>query len=194
MAAGHQHGSAGRTAFRRFLEWLDEGVDSGGQKYLEIRRRLVSYFDRKNCSSSEDLADETLDRVTRRLDEESAITCASPAHFCYIVAKYVFLEYQRRPLRRWEGLDAVSVLVAQAPEPRDPVEKRFRCLNRCLKKLKPDERELIVEYYRGDQRWKIEHRRGLAAQLGLTANALSIRACRIRDRLEKCVKTCCERK
>jgi DNA-directed RNA polymerase specialized sigma24 family protein len=194
MAARHQHWSAGHTAFRRFLEWLDEGADSGGLKYLEIQRRLVNYFDRKNCPSSEELADETLDRVVRRLDEEGAITCASPAHYCYIIAKYVFLEYHRQPLSRSLSLDAMSVLVAQPPEPGDPVERRFRCLDRCLERLKPEERELIVEYYRGDQQWKIEHRRGLAARLGLTANALSIRACRIRERLEKCVKTCCERK
>ena len=194
MAAGHQHWSAGRTAFRRFLEWLDEGEDSGGQKYLEIRRRLVSYFGRKNCQTPDDLADETLERVARRLDEEGAITSASPAHYCYIIAKYVLLEYQRQPLRRPVGLDADSVPVAQPAEPGDSAERRFRCLDHCLEGLKPEERELIMEYYRGDQQWKIEHRRGLAAQLGVTANALSIRACRIRDRLEKCVKTCSEGK
>src|SRR5215467_8766681 len=194
MAAGHQHWSAGRTAFRRFLEWLDEGEDSGGQKYLEIRRRLVSYFGRKNCQTPDELADETLERVARRLDEEGAITSASPAHYCYIIAKYVLLEYQRQPLRRPVGLDADSVPVAQPAEPGDSAARRFRCLDHCLEGLKPEERELIMEYYRGDQQWKIEHRRGLAAQLGVTANALSIRACRIRDRLEKCVKTCSEGK
>ena len=194
MAAGHQHWSAGPTAFRRFLDWLDEGADSGGQKYLEIRRRLVGYFGRRNCPTPDELADETLDRVARRLDEEGAITSASPAHYCYIIAKYVLLEYQRQPLRRPVGLDAESVPGAEPAEPGDSAEKRFRCLDHCLEKLKREERELIVEYYRGDQRWKIEHRRGLAAQLGVTANALSIRACRIRDRLEKCVKACCQGK
>ena len=29
--------------FRQFLSWLFEG-DSGGEKYLEMRRRLVAYF------------------------------------------------------------------------------------------------------------------------------------------------------
>jgi len=28
------------------LEWLDDGIDSQGEKYLEMRRRLVAYFDR----------------------------------------------------------------------------------------------------------------------------------------------------
>jgi hypothetical protein len=37
---------------------------------------------------------------------------------------------------------------------------------------------------------KIALRRKLAARLGVTMNALSIRACRIRDRLEACVRAC----
>src|SRR5713226_5729186 len=36
-------------AFRRLLHWLDAGGDSGGERYLEMRRRLTAYFDRKNC-------------------------------------------------------------------------------------------------------------------------------------------------
>ena len=58
------------SAFHRFLTWLDEGVDSHGEKYLEMRRRLVSYFSRKRCLSPDELADETLTRVARRLKEE----------------------------------------------------------------------------------------------------------------------------
>jgi hypothetical protein len=30
--------------FQRFLSWLDEGADSGGERYVEMRRRLVSAF------------------------------------------------------------------------------------------------------------------------------------------------------
>jgi len=56
------------------LKWLDGGADSGGERYLEIRRRLVSYFDRRNCTSPDELADETLNRVARRLEEKGAIT------------------------------------------------------------------------------------------------------------------------
>jgi hypothetical protein len=37
-------------AFRRFLEWLDEGQDSNGERYLEMRRRLVRYFDHKRAA------------------------------------------------------------------------------------------------------------------------------------------------
>src|SRR5215470_5431525 len=84
-----------QEAFRYFLQWLDEGVDSAGNRYLEMRRRLALYFDRKNCRSSDELADETLNRVARKLEEKGCIEELSPAHYCYVLAKFVFLEYLR---------------------------------------------------------------------------------------------------
>jgi DNA-directed RNA polymerase specialized sigma24 family protein len=199
MAAGFQKDwSAEHTAFRRFLKWLDQGVDSGGRKYIEMRRRLVRYFDRKNCLAPDELADETLQRVSRRLSEEGEIRDASPAHYCYIVAKFVFLEYRRSPGRGHVSLETVPDLsdgmasTAAAPA----VEEqgvRLNCLENCLQKLPSDHRDLIMEYYRDERRSKIECRRRMAARLGVTMNALTIRACRIREKLEQCVRTCCAR-
>jgi hypothetical protein len=56
-----------QSAFRQFLTWLDEGVDSGGRRYVEMRRRLSAYFDRRNFLSPDDLADGTLNQVSRRV-------------------------------------------------------------------------------------------------------------------------------
>jgi DNA-directed RNA polymerase specialized sigma24 family protein len=186
-------------AFRHLLEWLDEGADSGGEKYLEMRRRLVSFFDRKNCLAPDDLADETLNRVARRLKEEGAITNTTPAHYLYIVARFVFLEYLRRSETDAVSLDSASQpgapSVSVAPNSdlqvsREEQEKRLDCLEGCLDRLEPENRELILHYYRGEQRAKIENRRGLAERLGLTINALGIRACRVRSRLAVCVSEC----
>ncbi len=192
-----QDWSAEHGAFRRFLNWLDQGDDSGGQRYLEIRRRLVQYFDRKNCSSPDELADETLQRVARRLSEEGQIRDASPAHYCYIVAKFVFLEYQRSPRRAQVSLDALPAWRASTSESSRPLAEeqgvRFHCLEDCLQKLPQEHRTLILEYYRHERRSKIEYRREMAARLSVTMNALAIRACRIREKLERCVRTCCAR-
>ena len=177
------------SAFRRFLTWLDEGVDSGGEKYLEMRRRLMSYFDRKRCMSPDELADETLSRVVRRLDEEGTITDATPARYCYIVAKFVFLEYLRSDAVHNRPVPDVEVPCTPDAEV-ERQQRRLDCLDHCLQQLTGDDRELILEYYRGEQRLKIEHRRNLAARVGITANALSIRACRLRGKLETCVSAC----
>lgn len=190
-----------QSAFQQFLKWLDGDTNSGGESYLEIRRRLVFYFDRRNCASPDELADETLNRVARRLEEEGVITDASPAHYCYIVAKYVFLEAVRAPESRGLNVDALSLstqaasplAVPASPNAEDVAkEKRMNCLEICLRKLQSGEQEMILEYYQGEQRAKIERRSQLAERLGLTMNALTIRACRIRTKLELCVKTCSE--
>jgi DNA-directed RNA polymerase specialized sigma24 family protein len=183
-------------AFDRLLNWLDEGTNSEGEKYLEMRRRLIAYFDRKNCSAPDELTDETLNRAARRLEEEGDIVSETAARYCYIVARFVFLEYLRE--RNDEvPLDAIKSLaagnqpaVSGAEDESFNRERLMICLDHCTEKLDPTHRELIVRYYYGEQRIKIDNRLALAKHLGITVNALSIRACRIRDKLEVCVKEC----
>jgi len=183
-------------AFRRFLEWLDEGKNSNGERYLDVRKRLVRYFDHKQCLPADDLADDTLNRVMRRLDEEGTITDASPAQYCYIMARFVFLEHLReiRPQVNASDSDLDSAVFGgvgnRAPELVETAQERLDCLDLCLQKLSSADRNLILEYYRGEQGDKIQRRRKLAEQLAVSTNALSIRACRIRTRLEECVVTC----
>jgi DNA-directed RNA polymerase specialized sigma24 family protein len=184
-------------ALRRLLDWLDEGTRSDGRRYLEMRRRLVAYFERKNCPTPDELADETLNRVARRLEEEGAIETDTPARYCYIVARFVFMERLRETqkegalandLRRRSRADISGA--TEADDERELKERRLNCLDQCLNRLEAASREIIARYYVGEARLKIEQRRALAEELGVTANALSIRACRIRDKLESCVREC----
>jgi DNA-directed RNA polymerase specialized sigma24 family protein len=184
-------------AFEGLLVWLDEGTSSGGETYLEMRRRLVVYFDRKNCALPDDLADETLNRVARRLKEEGTIVTDAPAHYCYIVARYVLLEFLRKE-QPHESLNE-RLLFQQHTTVAPPLElsyegaekeRRWDCLEGCVGKIDSESRELIVGYYHGEQRVKIENRRAMAERLGITMNALSIRACRIRGKLEECIQKC----
>jgi DNA-directed RNA polymerase specialized sigma24 family protein len=180
-------------ALDRLLNWLNEGED-GEAKYLEMHRRLIAYFDRKNCRGSDELTDETLNRVARRLEEEGAIDSETPAKYCYIVARFVFMEYLRETHKRTDALDEVrrqkSGYDAFATEGSDRSETLLNCLERCTSRLPSANRDLITRYYVGKERVKIENRRAQAKHLGITINALSIRACRIRDKLEACVRQC----
>jgi DNA-directed RNA polymerase specialized sigma24 family protein len=179
-------------AFQRLLEWLDEGDDSDGHKYLEIRRRLVIYFDRKNCRAPDALADETLNRAARRLEEAGKIESESPAKFCYITARFVFLEHLRDGDKKDVPLDDVLERsnAADDGEERKLKEKMLDCLEQCTARLETISREIITDYYFGEERAKIDNRRALAQSLGISTNALTIRACRIRDKLQTCVREC----
>lgn len=187
--------------FQKFLNWIDEGADSGGERYLELRHRLVNYFDRKSCVSAEELADETLSRVAAKLQEKGKITNVAPAQYCYITAKFVFLEYLRSAEHKHISLEEQAESGQRHLEPAvkresDHVsaanEKMLDCLDQCLQKLSPEESSLILEYYQGEQKEKIQHRAQIAQRLGVSANALSIRACRIRNKLEAWVRACNE--
>lgn len=183
-------------AFAQLLAWLDEGTDSHGERYLATRRRLVSYFARKNCRTPDDLADETLNRVARRLQEEGGITEAPPAQFCYITARFVFLEHLRSFDRKVTDLSGGSE-GAQRIEPSTPATfdveattSEMDCLERCLQQLPLGDRDLLLSYYSGDGRARIDGRKAMAERLSMTVNALTIKASRLRAKLETCVHGC----
>lgn len=185
------------SAFQRLLNWLDGEKSSEGQQYLEIRRRLVSYFDSKNCQAPEDLADETLNRLARRLEEEGIVEDQTPARYCYIMARFVFMETLRESKREHTLQDDLRRQSRTSPfsETRSEYGKEIKeamlnCLTQCIHNLDALDQEIITRYYIGKARAKIENRRALAQSLGITMNALSIRACRIRDKLESCVNQC----
>jgi DNA-directed RNA polymerase specialized sigma24 family protein len=187
-------------AFERLLEWLDDGIDSSGETYLEIRRRLILYFDRRNRPFPDDLADETLNRIAWTLEEDGVIAVRPPARYCYVVARFVLLEDARRREHKHVSLSRPRRFepfgyATMRPEVDEGVarqERQLDCLDRCVGTLSPEQQVLIVDYYREERRAKIERRRELAQRLGITMNALSVRACRIRDTLEACVAGCCK--
>jgi RNA polymerase sigma factor (sigma-70 family) len=187
-----------KDALQRLLNWLDGGANSDGHAYVEMRRRLSDYFGRKNCHTPDDLADETLTRVARRLEEENITRGETPARYCYIVARFVFLEHLREtkahPTVTHVSGDAVPQLsapsAADSAEAAGAREALLACLQKCLQELDTLNRRIITRYYIGSARVKIDNRRELAESLGLSLNAVTIRASRVRTRLEACIRRC----
>jgi DNA-directed RNA polymerase specialized sigma24 family protein len=179
------------TSFTRLLAWLDDGRDSQGARYIEMRERLVSYFDRRNRPAADVLADETFDRISRTLEESGRIVVTPPARYCYVVARFVLLEDIRRT-KPTVAFDERQSIFQMAPSTGsdDRTERSLECLNACLGRMKPNDRDLIVEYYRDAKRQRIDQRRAIAAKLGITMNALGIRIWRLRASLQSCVGNC----
>lgn len=173
--------------FDELLSWLHPDRDQAGKKYEDIRRRLIRVFIHRGCTTAEDLADETITRVTRKVLEVKAAYNSGddPALYFYGVARNVYREYlKRRPV------PLLSPPTAPPPEGTDESSLQYDCLEKCLKLLTPQNRELIMEYYHSAEEAKIENRKKLASRLGLALNALRIRAHRIRAELKKCVLEC----
>ena len=174
-------------AFQKFLSCLDPNVEKAGEKYEAIRQTLIKFFDWRGAHFPEDCADETLNRVTRKLDEGDTIQ--DVATYCHGVARMVFLEKLKSPDQRRTDFEELPQSVLTAPEPDDP-DPRQECFNRCLRELPEENRQLILHYYQDEKRTKINNRLSLAERLGIPLNALRRRAQRIRDKLEQCVQQC----
>ncbi len=99
-----------------------------------MRGRLQAWFDRKACLNAAALADETLNCVARQLDRTSEIEGVTPAQYCYITAKYVWLESLRQPRHVALAGPDVSQGVSAQPDARVR-EIRFVCLEGCLVRL-----------------------------------------------------------
>ncbi len=174
-----------QSNFSKMLEWLDDDLEKAGQAYESIRIRLTKIFYARGCHTAEELADETIDRVTKKMDKLIHTYKGNPKLYFYGVAKNVFLEHTRKPVEKELPFHLKKEILDQ-----DELEQRDECLTKCLKKLPKDENDLIINYYKGEKRKKIENRQKIMEDLDLTPQNLRIRAYRIRTKLQKCLIKC----
>ncbi|HWN10926.1 MAG TPA: hypothetical protein VNO50_16940 [Pyrinomonadaceae bacterium] len=172
-----------QESFDALLDWLDPSREEAGRKYEEIRVRLIKIFTCRGCYESEELADETINRVSDKLHKIEATYQGARAPYFYGVANKVYLEYQRRPP------------TPIPPPPADDcalIEQEHACLEKCIEKLTFENRRVVRQYYKGEKTEKIDQRKKLAKRLGIALNALRIRAHRLRTKLQDCVEFCLE--
>jgi DNA-directed RNA polymerase specialized sigma24 family protein len=181
-------------ALARFLVGLDPDSDRAGEKYESLRLTLMKFFDWRGVHFPEELADETINRVIRKLDEGETIRDLPT--YCHGVARLVLLEKLKGPENKradFETLPPAALVAPERPE-REDVDERQDCFERCLKELPAESRQLILQYYSDEKREKIDRRLAMAERLGIPLNALRSRAQRIRNRLEECVNGCMNKK
>jgi DNA-directed RNA polymerase specialized sigma24 family protein len=153
-----------------------------GEHYEQLRRRLLIFFGAQRHAEAEQAADETLDRVARRLAEGMPVL--SIESYVLGIARNVVREgwKKRKPVEvDWQRM--------AAPEPAAP-QLALDCLERCLERLAPASRRWVERFYTGEGGEKIRARAALAAELGIDTNALRVRMHRVRGKLEACVRAC----
>lgn len=182
------------NGFTKLLDRLGLDEKEPGEKYEDLRRTLVRFFEWRSAPFPEDHADETFNRVARKLDE--GIEIANIGGYCYEVARLVCLEVFKKHDSRHTPLEEIQtkVIAHDSAEETAEKEQRLTCLDTCLDILPIESRELITEYYADEKRGRIDRRQALAERLGLRRDALANRAQRVRDKLEQCVKRCLKKK
>jgi RNA polymerase sigma factor (sigma-70 family) len=187
VKAAPEKGGLTRQGFDKFLLRLDPDRDTAGRKYEVLRSKLISYFDWRNCPFPEDHADEALTRVIRKI--EAGEELRDPSTYVFGIARMLLLEIARTREKERVALNLLPDTQSVDTES-DEAQKRINCLRQCLAALPEKSRELITEYYEGEGPAKINRRKELAAHLGMQLNALRIRACRLREKLEECMGRC----
>jgi DNA-directed RNA polymerase specialized sigma24 family protein len=163
----------------RLLDLLDADRDRAAIAYEKLRERTAGLLQWWGATHPDELADETLDRVGRKLDEGAPVTQSSLAAYVRGVARLVFYESRRAdrndPLPRHD-------LAAPQPEGQSDV---LECLDECLASLDSSDRDVVLRYYDGN---KVAVRQRIASDLNISMTALRIRMHRLRMRLESCVE------
>lgn len=181
-------------AFSRLLKRLGDDEDQAAKNYEDLRHTLIRSFEWRGAPFPEEHADETLNRLARKLDE--GVEIRNISDYTYTVARLVWLEALKGNYKRRAPLDEIDNEPVAHDTSGEMAEKevRLNCLDDCLAALPRENRDLIMEYYVDEKRGRIDRRRDLAERLGLRRDALANRAQRLRDKLEQCVTRCLRKK
>lgn len=184
--------SISQNEFDALLGWLSDDRDEAGVIYEKIRGGLIRFFRFKGCADPLTLADETINRVARKVETFDSSKNVKTITYFYGFATNVFLEDTRsRREISWETEDFSVIENFPAADDAPLIEES--CLEHCLNELSPDESALIVRYYEKDKNEKFEARKKLADSMNLKMPALHTKVFRIRGVLRECVEKCLEK-
>jgi DNA-directed RNA polymerase specialized sigma24 family protein len=187
VTASRERWDLNRAAFERLLAALADDPHEAGQRYEAFRVRLIQFFIWEGAPFAEEQADETLNRVARRI--EGGVEIENLAQYVLGVARFVLREARRQKENWHDELRPDLAIAAPVRTEEEEIEILAPHLEECLRQLAPKAREIILTYYTGEVQLRIRNREKLARSLGVSLNALRNRAMRLRERLRVCVST-----
>jgi hypothetical protein len=181
----------GSEELRIFLAWLDPNPERAATAYTLLQKRLRYFFEgwRDAAARAEELADLSIDRAIRKINEDRSVTSRVPASYVLSIARFVLMESRKVPRS--------FPLMVDPPDPRGEAntrtEERTDCLMLCLSRLPKDEYDLIKKYHLYDGEDRMRARREATAAAGKSPGAIRVRVCRICKDLEHCIADCLDR-
>lgn len=171
-----------KASIPALLAALGKTPEESGIEYERLRSKLIFFFSRRMLQFPEDLADEALDRLARRIVDGTVID-SIPA-FALGVGRHLALEQmKKRPV----GMEDDFWDNVPAPSTTQSSEEAIARMERCLKTLRPDEATLLRGYYLTTEATPVKTRSKLAKRLGISANTLRQRVFLARQRLRDCM-------
>jgi len=179
-----------QEAFDKLLAALDFDRENAGKKYLDIRNNLLRFFEWRGCPFPEEHADETINRVAKRVSDGEEIL--NPNGYFLGAARMLLLEIHKQQARERQAFSELA-REDEAGHKFEELEPRVECLERCLAGLSAENRDLILQYYQGEKSAKIQNRRKLTERFKVPINTLRMRALRLREKLQDCVEDCLQK-
>ena len=93
-------------AFTRLLERLGDDEEQAAKKYEDLRHTLIRFFEWRGAPFPEEHADETFNRLARKLDE--GVEIRNIGEYAYTVARLVWLEALKGSHKRLAPLDEIQ--------------------------------------------------------------------------------------
>lgn len=171
-------------ALEALLGFLGPDRWSAAREYEALRRKLLRLFEWRGCPCPEELADRTFDRAARLLEEGTETHTKDRYAYLRGTAQNIFLEFCREEQRVWREMSSRPWLHEGGASL--DAEQRLAALDRCLEELTRRARSLLLDYHAAPDDGR--RRARLARRLGMTTNALTVRAHRLRKNVEGCVR------
>jgi RNA polymerase sigma factor (sigma-70 family) len=160
------------------------------EAYTSLRGALIRYFEWNDATDPENLADEVFCRLLQNMGRQ-ADTIESVQAFAYGIAQNVLREY-------WRARERERNIASASDSDNNPSLSRAfsenvsetlaKDLDECLKCLSKQEQSLIRIFHGAETKRKIDERKKLALDMGISQNALRIRVSRIRKKLAACIE------
>src|SRR5689334_18096662 len=122
-------------SFSKLLACFDLDRDRAGEKYEELRRTLIRFFEWRGAPVPEEHTDEAFNRVARKLGEGVEIRIIRG--YCYEVARLICLEALKGVDRKRDQLEPDRQDTAAPASLYEAAEREIRltCLDQCLDSL-----------------------------------------------------------
>jgi RNA polymerase sigma factor (sigma-70 family) len=175
--------------------------ENNEKEFNLLRLKLVRFFEIQGAGTqAEDFADETISRVAGKLGEGVKIEVGEPFYYFRGFAQNVLREHWRSKEKTVSIEDienkenfASEINPAELTEKEELQslkEKQFECLEKTLKALPAENRQLFLDYHRENIGSRETWRAKIAARLSIDAAALRNRITRLRKKIEQLVLEC----
>lgn len=189
-----KHSQISIEDFEALLNWFSTDSEKAGIEYEKVRSGLIRFFHFRGCSDPETLADETINRVAKKIDSLYFSDETQKISIFYGFALNIFREHLRHSSSMELQLLPEIPIVETESEAVSDKEVDLEYLERCLKELDENDRDLIIKYFSKDKGAKIELRKKLAKELKISVSTLHVKVHRIKFKLKNCIEECKEKK